>query len=83
MYNRAFWVSSDTTMFLPAMNVNPDVITMTGFSGGSYYAGNLAVIHSATFAGAGLRAGGHFGAGFYCSILGFHDIEERCGGADK
>jgi poly(3-hydroxybutyrate) depolymerase len=65
--NNVNWVSSDTDMILPAMNVNPDVITLTGFSGGSYYAGNMQIIHSATFAGAGLRSGGPFAAGYSCS----------------
>lgn len=57
-YNLFFWVAPDTSLVLPPMNVNPDTITVTGYSGGAYYASNLAIIHSATFAGGGFRSGG-------------------------
>ena len=61
------WVPDDTIYKLPPMNVDPNFITTTGFSGGSYYAMNFAIIHSKTIQGAGMRAGGPYGAGFDCS----------------
>ena len=42
-YNKNFaWVSTDTDLRIPAMGINPDMITVSGFSGGAHFAGNLA-----------------------------------------
>jgi predicted esterase len=68
------WADPSTNLRIPAMNINPDMITVTGFSGGAHFAGNLVVIHSETFAGGGMVAGGPFSAGYYCSAGNY----ERC-----
>ena len=61
------WVPDDTQYVLPPMNVDPKYITVSGFSGGSFYGMNFAIMNSATIAGAGLRSGGPYGAGYTCS----------------
>jgi hypothetical protein len=42
------WVPENTPYVLPPMNVDPNFVTVSGFSGGSYYASILAIVHSAT-----------------------------------
>ena len=42
------WMPADSQYVLPPMNVDPNFITVTGFSGGGAYAMNFAVMHSAT-----------------------------------
>jgi len=49
------------------MNVNPDTITTSGFSGGAFYANNLAIIYSETFSGGGSKCGGPMGLPAKCS----------------
>jgi len=49
------------------MNVNPDFITVSGYSGGAYMATNLATIYSSTFAGAMAVSGGPALNGFKCN----------------
>ena len=66
-YSNLVWVSDDTPYVLPPMNVDPNMITTSGFSGGAFYCYNLAIIYSATFAGGGSKSGGPIGAGFSCS----------------
>ena len=46
---------------LPAMGGDPDSITISGFSGGSYAATQLHVIYSDLIKGSGLIAGGPYG----------------------
>ena len=61
------WVPADTQYVLPPMNVDPNFITVSGFSGGSSYAMNFAIMNSATVQGAGLKAGTPYMSGFSCS----------------
>ena len=61
------WVPDNTPYVLPPMNVDPNFITVSGFSGGSAYAMNFAIMNSATVVGAGLRSGTPYGAGYTCS----------------
>ena len=46
---------------LPAMGGEPDSITISGFSGGSYTASQLHVIYSDLIKGSGLICGGPYG----------------------
>ena len=71
------WVPDDTPYVLPPMNVDPDFITCSGFSGGSYYCMNFAIMNSATIQGAGLKAGGPYGAGYSCSGGNYEDCNEE------
>ena len=48
---------------LPAMGANPDTITISGFSSGSYMTNQMQVIHSSTFKGAGMFEGGPYMVG--------------------
>ena len=45
---------------LPPLNINPDTITVAGFSSGAFMANQLFVILSETFAGASLMSGGAY-----------------------
>jgi len=42
------------------MGINPDTITFSGLSGGSYMATTMHVIHSETIKGTGLIVGGPY-----------------------
>lgn len=42
------WVPDDTPYVLPPMNIDPNFITVSGFSGGGSYAMNFGIINSAT-----------------------------------
>ena len=64
IYNQFHWVPEDTKFVLPAMNINPNTITASGFSGGSYYASLFHVVNSATIKGVGLKAGGVYSLGY-------------------
>ena len=75
--NNVAWVPDDTPYVLPPMNVNPDMIFTSGFSGGAFYANMLAIIYSETFAGGGSKSGGPMGAGFGCST-GLIDNSDKC-----
>jgi len=59
--------------------VNPDLITVVGYSGGAYMAANMATIYSATFAGAMSVSGGPFGNGFKCyrDPFGLSDCDDE------
>lgn len=46
---------------LPSLSGNPDTITVSGFSAGSFMAMQMHVIYSDTIKGAGLVGGGPFG----------------------
>ena len=60
LYNQAVWVSDDTKYILPALNVDPDTIIATGFSGGAYFGNILHLTNSETIKGVYLRSGGPF-----------------------
>ena len=45
---------------LPSMNADPDSVTVSGFSGGSWYATILHVTNSERIAGVGLLNGGAY-----------------------
>jgi len=47
---------------LPTLNADPDSITVSGFSGGSYFATNMHVSNSERIAGVGLFSGGAYGS---------------------
>ena len=49
---------ADSKFKLPPMGVNPDTITVHGFSGGSYMAHAMHTIYSETIAGSGVKCGG-------------------------
>jgi len=57
---------SDT---LPSLNADPDSITFSGFSGGSYFSTIMHVSHSSRIAGVGLLNGGA-----YASLKSFDDL---------
>ena len=65
--NNVAWVSDDTQLVLPPMSVDPNMVIVSGFSGGAFYSTNLAIIYSETFAGGGAKAGGPWGARFMCN----------------
>jgi hypothetical protein len=60
------------------MNVNPDTITVSGFSGGAYYANNLVLIESATFAGGGSKCGGPYHMPSKCADGEFYGNVDNC-----
>ena len=55
--------STTTGQPLPTMNIDPDHITIAGYSSGSFMASTADVIHSDVFKGAGLLSGGVYGVG--------------------
>lgn len=55
---------------LPALNADPMYTTVSGWSGGSGFANNVHVAHSATFKGVGLINGGPYAIGEYLDIGG-------------
>ena len=67
IYNNLFWVAEDTPYTLPAMNVNPNTITVSGFSGGSGYANILHIVHSKTIKASGLKCGPAYSFGYKLS----------------
>jgi poly(3-hydroxybutyrate) depolymerase len=73
-----YWVADDTNYVLPPMNVNPDTITVSGFSGGAYYANNLVLIESATFAGGGSKCGGPYNRPGKCSPMEPFGSTDNC-----
>ena len=48
---------------IPALGANPDTVTISGFSSGSYMSTHLHVIFSDTIKGAGMMAGGPYHVG--------------------
>ena len=52
------WMDSDWN--LPSLGADPDTITMSGFSGGSYQTSMMSVIHSDLIKGVGLFNGGPY-----------------------
>ena len=56
----SFWFTNDDYI-LPGLNVNPDTITASGFSSGSFMTTNVHFIHSNLIKGVGLIAGGMYG----------------------
>ena len=60
-----FWLWSywapDIDFPLPKLSINPDTITMSGMSSGSFMTNNLHVIYSDVIKGVGLVVGGAYG----------------------
>lgn len=79
IYSSMFWVADDTQYVLPPMNIDPNFITVSGFSGGAYMTANMVTIYSSTFAAGMAVAGGPYGAGFKCSGELFSGQPEDCG----
>lgn len=51
----------DTSLNLPSLGADADTVTMSGYSGGSYFAAQQAVINSDVIKGAGMFNGGPYG----------------------
>ena len=52
-------------MRLPSFGADPESVTFSGISGGSFMAHSMHVIHSYTIKGVGLVAGGPYGSNMF------------------
>lgn len=57
---------------LPALGLDPNTVVVTGFSAGAYMAHNLHIVHSDTFKGAAMVAGGSYNANAYYPLAGIN-----------
>ena len=57
----SWWALDGDDYSLPAFNIDPATITMSGFSSGSYMSANMHVVFSDLIKGVGLIAGGPYG----------------------
>ena len=62
---------------LPPLNVNPDTVTVSGFSSGAYMANQIFVILSETFAGVSSLSGGAFTTSLYYDELNMPGLSKE------
>jgi poly(3-hydroxybutyrate) depolymerase len=63
-------------VYLPSFGADPDSVTISGISGGSYTANQLHVVYSDLIKGAGLIIGGPYGDDITYSFENHFDVSQ-------